>query len=185
MSTLEVVRTVWGGWSGAPAYSIHYCSPGNAGDLQTELHTFFNSIKGGFNASITWDWESGGNSISDTDGLVNGSYSGLTPPSQVAGSGGSSVYASALGAKVKWTTGALVNHRRLKGSTIIVPLAASVFATDGTLDTTYRATLAAAASVFVGNVQTYAKVFSRTHFTSALITGYEVPDYGVVRRSRK
>ena len=185
MATLEVVRTVWAGWSGAPAYSIHYCTPGNAGDLQTKLANFFDDIKGLFNGSINWSWESAGNSISDADGKVNGSYSGLTPPSTVTATGGSSVYASALGAKVKWTTGAIVNHRRLKGATILVPVAASVFATDGTLDTSYRGTIAGAAAAFVGDVTSYARVFSRTHLTSSAITGYEVPDYGVVRRSRK
>lgn len=185
MTTLEVVRTVWGGWSGAPAYSIHYATAGNAGSMQGELHTFFTTIKGLFNSGITWNWESGGNTIDTATGAVNGNYSGLTPPSQVAGGGGASVYAAALGAKAVWTTSAVVNHRRLKGHTALVPIAASVFDTDGTLATSFRTTLLGAASTFATNVGTFGHIFSRTHHTSSLITGSDVPDYGSVLRSRK
>lgn len=59
----------------------------------------------------------------------------VTAPTPKAGRAGtmSAVWAAGVGARVIWDTGTIVNGRRVKGSTYLVPLTSFEFEADGTI----------------------------------------------------
>jgi hypothetical protein len=72
-----------------------------------------------------------GETIEDTTGTLTGVWSGSGGGNTV-GAGGTNA-AAGVGACIGWSTGGIVNGRRLRGRTFVVPLHVGCYDTDGTL----------------------------------------------------
>lgn len=191
MTTISKVVTTWGGFSGAPGYTVMYCAAPAEQDLVNGLHTFFNTIKGLFLTSQTFDWQAGDVTLDSSSGLVNGAYGGLTVPAQVVGTAGTLAHAGPVGVRIRWRTNTIKNHRVVRGSTILVPVAPGAFNTAGGIDSANLATIQNAAGVLQSNMGANLVVFGRpphgTHTggVAAPVTGVDVATYATVRRSRR
>jgi hypothetical protein len=152
-----VVKAVWSGFTGSPGTSTFYVGTGLTGagdptpaDLTTavaSIRQFFNACAGNLAASVVISFDGQAVTIDPTTGAVTG-ITTYTPPSNVAGTGASSVAAPA-GASVKWITAGVVNGRRVAGRTYLVPLYAGAYEANGSLQSSTVSALATAAGVLV------------------------------------
>ena len=82
-------------------------------------------------SGVTITVPNSGDVIEDTTGLLVDVWTG-TGGGTVAGSGPSNSF-SGVGACISWLTGGIVNGKRLRGRTFVVPLCAGVADLDGTI----------------------------------------------------
>lgn len=143
MAIIRKIPVAWGGFPGAPGYSVFY-SP-EAVDAVASIKTFFNAIKTDIVISTTLTIPFAGDSINDTDGQLAGSWT--SPDGGVVTCTGSGAYAAGTGAFARWLTTGIVNGRRVKGRTFICPLTANDYEANGTIATTPLGTMSAAAAV--------------------------------------
>ncbi len=188
MTTLAKIETTWAGFPGAPGKTIMYSTVSGIATVQAALHDFFDAIKGHWVGAFTWQVEGAGVTISDVDGLVDGAWS-QTAPAVVTGTHVSNAFAGPCGTKVVWSTQQIANHRLLKGATMLVPIDASAFDSDGTIISGVKESLQTAADAFVSDAGSVARIFSRPRpampvGVSAAIVSATVPERLVVRRSR-
>lgn len=106
----------------------------------------------------------------------------------VTGTGGGS-FVLGTGFRVVWNTAGIVNGRRVRGSTFIVPIASGNFTGSGALDDTFVANQQAAANTLLTSAPPNMVVWSRptaTRLGSAIaITSASVPDKVSWLRSRR
>jgi hypothetical protein len=101
------------------------------------------TVKAAFSAAaaiipgnVTLTFPNSGDTIEDTTGALTGVWSG-SGGGTVAGSA-PAAQAAGVGACTTWSTGGIVNGRKLRGRTFFVPLAAGGYDSDGTfLTSTY------------------------------------------------
>lgn len=146
MANIDKLVVTWSGFQGGPGYSIFYATPLN--DVQADIVTFFNGIKGLLPNDVTISVPGNGDTLNDATGALAGSWSGGTPATIIGENPGS--YAGPAGMCVTWNTNAIVGRRRLRGRTFIVPAAGGCFDVDGTLTPANRSTLETAATGLVG-----------------------------------
>jgi hypothetical protein len=116
----------------------------------TAFTTFFTSIKSMFPPGITWTIPSEVDTMNATTGVLTGADT-LTGGGTVTSSGTDTRFAAGVGARVVWNTTSVVNGRRVRGSTFLVPLENYCYASDGTLDATNMSTLQSAATALAGS----------------------------------
>jgi hypothetical protein len=106
----------------------------------------------------------------------------------------SGVYSMASGVKMQWNTGVIINGRRVRGSTYIVPAGASAFANTGTVAAGARTTLQTAGNTLISSAETDLNpfgVWSRPENTTSndgvfsAIAGAEAVEKGAVLRGRR
>lgn len=138
--------------------TFYWGSSGLAGYPSAVL-AFFNAIKALVPGGVTWTVPSSGDLIDDATGELHGTWS-ISGGGAVA-STGISTYASGVGARVVWVTGAIRGGRRVRGSTFIVPLTTAQYDADGTIQSTAAATIKSAADAYLTSVGVNALVWSR------------------------
>lgn len=104
--------------------------------------------------------------------------------------GGPVVYAGPSGAVINWLTNSVVNGRRLRGRTFIVPLNTNAYEGNGTLTSSALSDLNAAASVLSGaGFSSGFGILSRPAGGGPIsfgeVVGHRVPDMASVLRSRR
>lgn len=123
-------------WSGAAVVggglSTFYSSNSNAATLAAAVRTFFSNVVFLFPDDLTIAVQGGGDTIEDSTGAINGSWT-MTPPSQVVGTGTAN-YAMGVGGRVRWATNGITRGRRVKGTTFLVPFTVNNYSGDGTID---------------------------------------------------
>lgn len=133
MATLQRVVVQWAGNGvvGSAVNVLHYSgSEGGVPDVAAIRAAYANLIPSlGSGTQILVPGS--GDVIEDTTGELVGSWTATTPAT-VVGTGGGSI-AAGVGACIGWATGGIVNGRRLRGRTFLVPMAAGGYDTDGTL----------------------------------------------------
>lgn len=178
----------WTGGAGLPGYTKMRFNgeldAAGAATAATNMRTFFLAVRQWIpgNVSISWD---GLAQILGTNGALEGEV-GYAAPASVAGES-VQAYNAAGGAVVTWPTGLIVNGRRLKGRTFLVPLTNTAFATDGTLADDARAGIQAAALALAASVPALV-IFGGTASTgwhTSTVSGASVPDRAAVLRSRR
>lgn len=98
----------------------------------------FGPFMGQFPTGVTVTFPGSGDSIEDTTGELIGTWSSGANV-QTTG-GGVATAPAGVGACVTWKTGGIIDGRRLRGRTFLVPLCTGAYQSDGTLsDTTYAA----------------------------------------------
>jgi len=148
MVVMAKIPVVWDGLTGLPGVSVFYSTSANAVTAVAALTTFFNAIKAQFPSQLSWTLPSSGDTITDTDGSLNGSWTGATG-SVIASTGGAGAYAAGCGARVQWNTVAVIGRRRVRGSTFLVPLYGTKYDTNGTIDNTALGVFQSAANALV------------------------------------
>lgn len=142
---------VWNGFAGAPGYTnLHFLHPDtpSQADLDAtavKVKTFLQTIAPYLPSTASISYPGTMDKLDTGTGELLDVFN---IPVQATTSGASgSAYSAAVGACVNWQATGIVNGRRLRGRTFLVPLAGA-FQTDGTLDTSFLSTLRTAATTF-------------------------------------
>lgn len=195
MPVINRVRVSWTNFPGAPGLSTFYLSAGSTN--VAPILTFFTAIKDLFPLNLTFQVPSTGDAIDSATNKIVGGW---------AGSGGGSAssvhtsnsYSGTSGALVHWSTGAVLNGRRLAGRTYLVPIAGDQYFTDGSLTGTCQTTIQNAANAMITALTPALQVYGpprdagtngpgdpgKASIISPAIAG-TVPDLAVVMRSRR
>lgn len=131
---MQIARVVvsWAGGSvaGLAANVLHYAadvgSPNPAAILAA-----YDAVKANLPNNVTVTIPNSGDLIEDDSGTLIGVWSG-TGGGTVTGTA-SPAQAAGVGACITWRTGGIVNGRKVRGRTFLVPYAASQYDQDGTL----------------------------------------------------
>ena len=186
MAVLLRVPVVWSGLTGLPGVSVLYWD-GGVSSVMTDVTAFFNAIKGVFPSGLSWTIPNAGDNIDDATGTLIGDWS-TTGGGTVSATGGFTAYAAGTGARVRWNTGNIVDGRRLRGSTFLVPLTGGGYDSSGTIENTTLSTLQTAATTLASTGAL--KVWSRptpggSDGTSGTVLSAVVPDRVTSLRSRR
>jgi len=138
--------------------ATHYWDAETSG-VQAALKTFWQSCGALMGGWVTVRVPNSGETFDVTTGLLNGTWSEGTVSTAVGGGSGGS--AGGVGACVGWTTDAIRAGRKVRGRTFIVPLAANVYDSDGTLLSTTVTTLNNAVTALTAAVPDGLLIFCR------------------------
>lgn len=196
MTSLNRIRVLWNGTPGGAGVSTFYSL--DTATVLESLHTMFNSIKLMIPPAAHIVIAPSGDVIDSTTGAITGAWSGA-PQAEVVGSAGAD-YAGPTGAVLNWGTSTILDGRRLRGRTFIVPLAHPNFV-GGHLDAGSRGLLEAAAREYVIEQSASAVIWHRPYAGRVagpgvtakaahggghgLITSALVPSLVAVLRSRR
>lgn len=136
----------WSGPSiqGLAVSVLHF--PDTKSDIVTTLTSFLNNVRNVIPSNVTVTGPGSGDVIDPSTGTLTDVWSegaGVT----VSGAGADDQAAAGVGACITWVTNGIVGGHRVRGRTFIVPLAASFYANDGTLDAAAVSELEAAGTV--------------------------------------
>lgn len=131
MATINRYRVNWTGFTGAPGISTFY-SDGASTAALAAIRTFFNAISTYLPPSVALDFPGSGDQLDSTTGGLVGGWTAASP-AVVNGTAPNGIFAGGTGARAVWETGTIVQGRRVKGSTFIVPLSTFGYDSNGTL----------------------------------------------------
>lgn len=150
------------------------------------VRAFYDTLKGQFAKGVTWTFEGELAGVNTIGGQVYDFFP-CTAPGQVS-STSVTAYAAPAGAVVEWRASGVLNGRRVKGRTYLVPLNSGTFQDDGTLaPATMTAILGAAnALLAAADAATHPLVvYSPTHEAHDTVTSVRVNDKAAILRSRR
>lgn len=155
--------------------------------LPADILAFLNGIKANVPGNVTFTVPSGGDLIRDTDGELVGSWT-TTGGGTVVGTGVGG-FAIGVGARIKWTTSGVVNGRRVRGSTYLVPLMAGSFETDGRVRAATITSLSTPLSALVtaqsGKLVIWSRPVGTRVGSSHVVTAGTIPSNPSTLRSRR
>lgn len=141
MALIEA-KVVWSGVTGLPGVNTWYFQDTvSLSGMASGLHTFYNDLAGYLPPGVTIQVPDTGNILVESSGALSGLWSSGSTTAAVTGSG-SNAFAAGVGACVTWHTATVVNARLVHGRTFIVPLMSGVYASDGTLTSTFLGDMA-------------------------------------------
>lgn len=189
MADIQRYNVAWQNWPGAPGVSTFYAALGTDVSTVTDaLRAFYNSLITLLPTGLTIQVPATGDIISDQTGDITGSWSDGTPVTVVTATG-AGAYAGNAGAIVHWLTGGVVNGRRVRGRTFIVPLVGSQFDGNGSLSASCLTALNGAATTLLGALGSAQVVWHRPKGvvpgSSFAVTSHRVPDLAISLRSRR
>lgn len=138
----------WTGFTGSPGYTtLHFLDPdpiSQAGIDQTaaRARTFWTAIKAHLPSSVVVNEPTILEEIESTTGALVAEHTmpaGTPHTGVLAGN-----FSSAVGACISWNGFGILNGRRMRGRTFLVPLGANAFDPDGTLDDAVRTSIVSA-----------------------------------------
>lgn len=130
MAPIHRVRTTWTGMTGGPGVSTMYCT--DISPFRTALAAFWLNVYDYIPATTLLTVEATGDIIDGTSGELTGAWTDGTPH-LLPGAAPNAGYSAASGAVVNWLTNTILDGKRLRGKTFMVPLAANAYGLDGTL----------------------------------------------------
>ncbi|HZX41172.1 MAG TPA: hypothetical protein VFE93_04985 [Myxococcaceae bacterium] len=184
--TIFKVQCVWTGFIGAPGYTTLYF--GNAGPppVAAIRQWFFAQVTALANV-VTIQVPAAGDSVDEATGVINGAWTAATSAA-VTGTGGTA-YSAPSGYIVNHTTPVIVNGRRVRGRSFMVPAASAAYDTTGTITTGVLANIQAANAAFLTAVSGTFVVWHRpvggAGGVAAGVTAISTPDKACVLRSRR
>lgn len=185
MTDLDRVRSAWTGFSGAPGVTTMYFL--DTVTAVASVHDFWNSVATYLPNDVHILVENAGDVIDDETGDLVGAWSAdaVTPAVGVD----DNPYPAPSGACITWLTETILDGRRLRGRTFIVPLAGSKYQNDGTLaEGTITALNTIAADLIAAQSASFV-IYHRKSGTHAggngLVTSAVVHDMAAVLRSRR
>lgn len=185
MVQLQKVVVEWTGFPGAPGYSVFYRGEDNV--LTAALRTFYESVKTVIPTNVNIQVASSGDVVDSVTGALSGNWT--SPANTVVDCTGAGSYGAPAGAMVKWLTSAIVNGRRLRGKTFLVPIISSAMETDGSINFTLITQIQNAAAALLtseaGNLGVWHRPVNSTGGSWSPITSAVVPDRVAVLRSRR
>lgn len=154
------------------------------------FHTFFDAIKTYLPDEVGVSFD---NEVTDhvtASGQLVGSFP-VTPPTTVAGSG-VSTWAGGAGGRLVWSTGRIINGRRVRGSTFLVPFTSSAFASSGRLNSAAIALVNGSASTLRTSLNSngsplcvWSAPVSGRPGTTSIVDGHGLDEVAGTLRSRK
>lgn len=148
MASIAVIPVVWDGLPGLPGVSVFYSIGTDASAAIAALNTWFGANKALYPNGLSWQTPSAGDIVDETDGELIGDYTGAAG-AVTAATGGAGIYAGGVGMRVRWNTSGIVNRRRVRGSTFMVPLLGSAYDGSGTIQNASVATVQTASNALV------------------------------------
>jgi hypothetical protein len=145
----------WNGFSGAPGYTNMHFELGDTptqtqlNDTLAKLNTFLLSVGTYIPSNVNIGFPFIMEQFDAATGELTDTHP-VTPPNNINGFATGN-YSSASGACITWATNSIINGRRLRGRTFFVPLGASAFGTDGTLNPSLVSGVNNAASAFLAS----------------------------------
>lgn len=186
MAILNKIPVVWSGGPGMPGVSIFYAD-GAATPPLGALGAFFTAVKASFPTGLTWTIPGSGDALDSQTGVLVSSWS-AAGGSTVAASGAATSYAGAAGAMVRWNTSGIVNGRRVKGRTFLVPLISTVYAS-GVIQTGTVTAFQSAANTLVTAAGADLRIWHRPTAgaggSAYPVASAVVPNLATVLRSRR
>lgn len=195
---LARISVSWQNWPGAPGVSQFYGDGPTMTSLVDAIRTFFEAIKGFIPQGLAITVPASGDLIDESTGKITGSWSQTSTPAVVTGTGVGN-YAGNAGFVVHWLSTTVVDGRRLRGRTFIVPAISSAFDATGSLAISSLPTIQAAAAALVTSAGAQMQVWHRPLYakpktvpptlirpgSKASVTSSRVPDLAVSLRSRR
>ncbi len=129
MTTIARIRTVLTGFPGGPGVATMYSI--NTATFPASLRAFWVACANAMAQGVQIQVEGSGDLIEDTTGVITGAWSGATPA--VVGSPSAGAYSAPSGAVVDWLSPTILDGRRVRGRTFIVPLTNAAYQSDGSL----------------------------------------------------
>lgn len=129
MTSLSRVRTELTGFPGGPGVATMYFL--NTETVMASLQAFWEDLAGSMPVDVAIFIPPAGDIIDDATGTITGAWSD-EPPASIPGTS-ASTYVAAAGGLISWETSTILDGRRLRGRTFVVPLASPNFFTDGSL----------------------------------------------------
>ena len=117
----------------------------SSAQVVANMIAFFDLLKGWIPDNVTVTVPDGGDLIDSATGQLTGVWSeggGTT----IAGTNAADVSAAGVGASITWLTAGIVNGKRVRGRTYVVPLATPSYDAQGTIAVSALAALDAAGS---------------------------------------
>lgn len=197
MTSLYRIRTAFTGFVGAPGVSTMY-SLNPPTDL-ADLHALWTGLKGGMPSDVTISVLPAGDIIEDTTGALTGQWAGLQTADLHGGVAGG--YSAPSGALLSWTTATILDGKRVRGRTFVVPCGNTMYDVDGSIETAILGQFRQICNAFVvaeaGSFVVWHRPRKARAATAtlparlarvgghAVVTGSTVPDKVVVLRSRR
>jgi len=185
MTDLYRVRSTWTGFPGGPGVSTMYFV-----DMATALasvETFWLAIADRIPAGVNIQVESSGDVIDDATGNLTDSWTEDAIDIVHGTAGGS--YSAPAGMVVDWLTSTVLDGRRLRGRTFIVPMSGGGYDNDGTPQAEFISDVLAAATALVAAQSSSFYVWHRPLASRAggagLVTSARVPNFTAVLKSRR
>lgn len=197
MTNLLRQRTILSGFQGGPGVATMYFL-----DVATAIESvsrFWGALSAVLPNTVHITPERSGDTIEDTTGALTGSWLGGVVSAATGQNPGA--YSAPSGAVVDWRSGTVLDGKRVRGRTFIVPLAAGGYQDDGTLSPGTIGTIQAAATQFIVEQSNSFVVWHRPYKGRAalgtrparpahlgghaLVTASSVPDKAAVLRSRR
>lgn len=154
-----------------------------------DLQTFFQAVKGLFPTGLVVTVPNQGDLIRETDGVLQGGWTD-SGGSTTTGTG-STNFAEGSGVRIRWTTGALRNGRKITGTTFLVPSVSAAFTTGGLVASASVTVVAAAGTALIAAQAAHIVVWSKPHSKAAAdglsspITAASCPVQPTQLRSRR
>jgi hypothetical protein len=199
---VAIVRTEWSGTSGGPGLTQLVLqgaggvmwTPGKEQVAVNAVRSFWVALAPLLPNELTLTVSPVVDAYDTNTGKLIGSYSAPTAPSPVPGTSASN-YAAGAGFKVNWNTGAVINGRRVRGSTFIVPAGSNVYDGTGRILAATMTTVNTAASNLLGSLsgnETNLTVWSRpdikleeTDGVATIVTGGSCSAKTAILRGRR
>lgn len=197
MANIDRVRVSLTGFVGAPGVATHYGL--NGPGLFGVVRALWQSLAGAMPDDVTIKVENFGDTINDVNGSLVGSWSIADEPAFQGVDTG--VYAAPAGVLLTWLTADILDRKRIRGRTFVVPAAASNYEANGTLVAAalgnFRQYAATYATNTAGNAVIWHRPIAARAATPtsparaqrngghAVITGSRVSDMVAVLRSRR
>jgi hypothetical protein len=186
------------GFTGAPGYTnLYYANPVADNLPLAAIAQFWTDIAAYFPTTAEVQVPGEGDYIEDTTGEITGGWSQSAPPA--IGMTGSGNYSGASGGLVHWHTDGIVNGRRVRGRTFLVPFVVGMYDTNGSLQSGVVSLIQASALTLVAAEGADLAVWSRPvegdatatppiaarAGSSHVVTNASCPDLAAVLRSRR
>jgi hypothetical protein len=185
VANIDKLVVQWGGFNGAPGYSVFYATPGNL--VRADIISFFSSVNDWIPSGVSLSIPSSGDTVDDATGVLTGTWTEGTDLVLNGSAGG--IYAAPAGCCITWDTSGIANGRRVRGRTFLVPLGGNALATDGSLENIALQDIRSSAAALVGNAGGNLLVWHRpvagAGGSSHPVVASRVADKVAVLRSRR
>lgn len=190
MTTLSRIKVRLSNFLGAPGVCTFHCL--DPATWRPDLLDFWTAVGPLMPTGVVATIEAQGDLVDDATGDITGSW---TEGSEVTKTGATGTgYSGASGACVTWNTTAVVNSRRLRGRTFLVPLGGGQYDSLGSLAdsflTTARPAATALCTTSAGQMLVWARPFppatgaTRAGSSSAVVSA-TIRDQAAILRSRR
>lgn len=187
MANLARLRVELGGAGVVGPGVMTFYNANSGSGLPTAVKSFLTSLQSTFPDDVTLTVPNTGDLIDEATGALAGAWTDGTA-GVITGSG-TGAFQVGAGIRVKWLTGGIVNGRRVRGSTFIVPAVSLAFDTSGRLGSTTVSVVTTAANALIAAQGSYFRIWSRPvpgrAGTSHEVTSCSVPLTGTSLRSRR